>query len=194
MAHVDWIVLSPGAYHGPSNPYGELVKGVFGDTRSTEYLYAYQLESKFLLSGLDIFTVDASHVTNANWMAGGQDLDAPTWGYHDTLNPSFANLTGEQENGTATKDAVSVQIDFDNVTWQWSQAGGGAIYSGQESTIVWFTSPYAPTYVGGHTADTRPESQGHGDVPGPRGVPAPGGFLLGTVGLGMVGWIKRRLA
>lgn len=180
VALIDWVVLQPFDWIGSS--YADLVNDVFGVTESDAYLYAYQLESEY--ADLDTITINAEIVNVIGWVSQPRDLETVGWGGH--------SLAGEDEFPVQAglENAISASIDYgSNVTWGFANSPGG-IDAGEESTIVWYTSPVAPMYdyvgVNNHSA----ASFGNGLVPVP--TPEPGSMALGVLCLGLMGLNRRR--
>ena len=180
IALIDWIVLQPADWIGSS--YADLVTDVFGVTESDAFLYAYQLESEF--ADLDTITINAEVVNVIGWVNQPQDIETIGWGGH--------SLAGEDEFPTQAtlENAINASVDYgSNVTWGFANSPGG-IDAGEESTIVWYTSPLRPTYdyvgVNNHSA----LSFGNGLVPVP--TPEPGSIALGALCLGLIGLNRRR--
>jgi hypothetical protein len=173
VGYMDWIVLNPNDYS--SSPLSGLVSSIIGSTTLSNYLYVYQAEC--YAKGCDHITIsriDGNPFSVVNYGATPGDLDD----YH--------NLGSENEYGSASIKAPS-SWDKDDATIPWFYNVPMGL--NDESSILWFTSVYGPMYGNGALADTW---QGNGAVPVP--VPVPAAMVLGMMGLGFIGWVKRRFA
>lgn len=162
---VDWMVFAPG---DAGNPNVGL------------WTYLYQLESNLGTvaagDGLEILTINAQYVLAGGWIAG-QDFDVAWTG--------GAGI-GHEDVAAPIKDPTAITVAPSNSSWFWL---GLKVNDGEESSTLWLTSRYGPGSVRVEAQDT---ISGSGRIPAP--IPGPAAALLVFVGLGLIGWFRRRFA
>ena len=122
-------------------------------------------------TGLTVYTYDPSHANGFGPEVFDADIDWTVTGWHQTI------LAGYIDGNRLVVDPNSKYRPFDGDM----PVNDVEIFSGLVDTEV-----IAYTF-GGNANDI-----GSGDTLGVQTVPVPGAVLLGAMGLGMVGWMKRR--
>jgi len=190
--NVDWLVLAPGDYTGTI--YAPFVVHVFGSPIATEYLYLYQVEGR--ATGNNSFTI---YVTGP-WSGGGTfttALDLDEWvdsnnivhKVHDSSN--FPYLAGELEVPSAPlvepNDFGTTPSELGEL-FQWTWSSENRLDAGEESYVLFITSPAPPTYGRATLKDTYSGRTLTIAVPSPE----PASFVLLLMGVAASGVILRR--
>jgi hypothetical protein len=180
--NVDWLVLAPGDYTGTI--YAPFVVHVFGSLIATEYLYLYQVEGR--AAGNNSFTI---YVTGP-WSGGG--TFTPNLDLDDVHNSGiFSYLSGELEVPSASLVSPN---NFGTTSsplgelFQWTWNPGNTLDAGEESYVLFITSPAPPTYGYATLKDTFSGRTFTIAVPSPE----PASFVLLLMGVAASGVILRR--
>lgn len=194
VGYVEWMVLTPGDYG--SRAFAPLVQDVFGSVvvPDGQYLYAYEVKS--LVDNGTGLTVRADPAT-AIVRTGSSDLNFDAVGHNAA---EFENLgsPGPMEHHVANETNMvpvsSIETDSDGmITWNFDNKLG----RDQISETLWFVSSNSPDYrpalyqAGQSTGNGVGGSSNNG---GTAHAPVPGALVLGILGLGILGWVKRQLA
>jgi len=185
--NVDWLVLAPGDY--TDTIYAPFVVPVFGSPIATEYLYLYQVEGR--AAGNNSFTI---YVTGP-WSGGGTfttDDDTPALDLDGVHNSSiFPYLLGESEVPSASlvsPDDFGTTPSPLGELFQWTWKTGNRLDAGEESYVLFITSPAPPTYGYATLKDTYSGNTFTIAVPSPE----PASFVLLLMGVAASGVILRR--
>jgi hypothetical protein len=180
--NVDWLVLAPGDYTGTI--YEPFVVHVFSSPIATEYLYLYQVEGR--AAGNNSFTI---YVTGP-WSGGGTfttnlDLDD----VHNSI--TFPYLSGELEVPSASlvsPNNFGITSSPLGELFQWTWNPGNTLDAGEQSYVLFITSPAPPTYGYATLKDTYSGNTFTIAVPSPE----PASFVLLLMGVAASGVILRR--
>ena len=181
--NVDWLVLAPGDYE--DTIYQPFVVSIFGSPVAPEYVYLYQVEGR--ADENYAFTI---YVTGP-YTSGGiieEDLDLDT--VHNSDN--FPYLEDEEE----VEDASLVKPDEfrikpgtpEGTLFQWRWDLDNTVDVGEETYVLFITSPAPPMYGSASFKDTYSGNTFTIAVPSPE----PASFALLLMGLAASGVILRR--
>lgn len=164
IANLNTYLYPANAAFPPGHTDGTWSKN-FGDPE--EYIFNINP----LLTGLTVYTYPAGTVGSGYNEVFDADIDWTITGWHQTI------LAGDIVGNMLRVLPVGTYRPFENDV----PVNNVEIFDGNVATEVL-----------GYTFEDAAGDIGSGDTLGVQTVPVPGAVLLGAMGLGMVGWMKRR--
>jgi len=162
------------------------------------------LTEEYAALGIHFVTTDDGSI----W--GGLSAGNPgNWGLEGTNGPAFLGFNGSSYSLTANFDAAMGLISLDVSRSNGSSSGNtftldaysGITLVGTQTVVLGPVNSWSTVSIPGAGIDSI-QLSGSGSGFHPYGVdnlnftpiPAPGAILLGSIGVGLVGWLRRRRA